>query len=193
LGPGRAWPGGQADATAAVAWARDRAATLGVDASQIILAGDSAGGHLAAVAALRLADTAPVQGQALIYPTIQPDSPSEGSVKDFAEGFGLTAAEMAFFWHHYLSGQSPRETALMQREDIAASPATFIATAEYDVLRDEGEAFAARLIASGVPTFARRYLGANHNFLAFAGRVPACDAIYTDLSRWIWSLTGDFR
>lgn len=191
LAPEHPWPAGQEDALAAINWAREAAATLGIDASQIILAGDSAGGHLAAVAALRLAEAAPVQGQALIYPTIQTRDVGHASVKDFAEGFGLTAGDMAYFWEHYLSGQSPHEAELMQRKTTAASPPTFIATAEYDVLRDEGEAYAATLIASGVPTFARRYLGVNHNFLAFAGLIPACDAIYADLTGWIQSLTGD--
>lgn len=191
LAPEHPWPAGQEDAVAAVLWARDAATILGIDASQIMLAGDSAGGHLAAVAALRLAATAPVQGQALIYPTIQHSGGDYFSTQKFANGFGLTAGDMAFFWKHYLAGQSPAEVNLITRPDNGGAPPTFVATAEYDVLRDEGEAYAARLIASGVPTLARRYLGANHNFLAFAGLIPACDAIYTDLSRWIRSLTGD--
>lgn len=193
LAPEHCWPAGQDDASAAILWARSAADALEIDPSKIILAGDSAGGHLATVAALRLADTVPVQGQALIYPTIETRDTGHVSHRDLATGFGLTAGDMAFFWEHYLSGQTPQEAELMQRTDSATAPPTFIATAEYDPLRDEGEAYAARLIASGVPTFARRYLGVNHNFLAFAGAILACDSLYTDLADWIRSRTGDTK
>ena len=191
LAPEHPWPAGQDDATEAVTWARANAGRLNIDPARVILSGDSAGGNLAAVAALRLAEAAPVQGQALLYPTTEGRDAGHPSHKDFADGFGLTAGDSAFFWDHYLSGQTPTEPHLMQRQDIASSPPTFLATAEYDILRDEGEAYAARLIAAGVPTFARRYLGANHNFLAFAGLIPACDALYTDLAAWTRSIIGD--
>lgn len=191
LAPEHPWPAGQDDATTAILWAHEAAKTLKIDPMQIILAGDSAGGHLAAVAAFRVADTAPVLGQALIYPTIDSRQSNFASYEAFAQGYGLTRADMNFFWDHYLSGASAPEAALLHRGDLHKSPPTFIGCAEYDVLRDEGEAFAAALIAAGVPVFARRYLGANHNFLAFAGLIPACDAIYSDLSSWIVSLTGE--
>ncbi|MFK7860099.1 MAG: alpha/beta hydrolase [Granulosicoccus sp.] len=191
LAPEHPWPAGQEDATAAALWAHKAADTLAIDPTRIILAGDSAGGHLAAVAALQIADTAPVLGQALIYPTIDSSQVGHASYATFAEGFGLTTGDMAFFWAHYLSGASAPEAALLHREDPHKSPPTFIGTAEYDVLRDEGEAYAAHLIGAGVPVYARRYLGTNHNFLAFAGLIPACDDIYTNLSSWIRSLTGE--
>jgi acetyl esterase len=191
LAPEHPWPAGQDDVGEAIVWARAEAGALDIDAGQILLAGDSAGGNLAAVAALRLAEVAPVQGQVLIYPTTEGRDVGHASYRDWAEGYGLTAGDSAFFWDHYLSGQTPKEPHLMQRDDIGHAPPAFVATAEYDILRDEGEAYAGRLIAAGVPVFARRYLGANHNFLAFAGLIPACDDIYGDLARWIRSITGD--
>jgi acetyl esterase len=195
LAPEHPYPAGQNDATDAVRWAIANKSTLNFDPAQIILAGDSAGGNLAAVAALRLVGEIDILGQALLYPATDYADQHYASRDTFANGYGLTKGDGDFFWDNYLSGDEkrPREIAIVERDDLGNSPATFVGTAEYDPIRDEAEIYAARLVAHGVPTFARRYLGANHNFLAFAGLIAACDEIYTDLSRWIGSITGETK
>jgi acetyl esterase len=187
LAPEHPWPAGQEDAIAAIEWACENAPALGIDPTQIILCGDSAGGNLAAVAARRLAGHIPLLGLALFYPTVDYPDAGHGSYREFSEGFGLTEADSAYFWQHYLSGHAtrPAEPAILRAADLSGLPPTFVGTAEYDVLRDEGEAFAARLMAAGVTVTGRRYLGANHNFIAFAGQLQAANSAYADVCRWI--------
>jgi acetyl esterase len=135
----------------------------GLDASRLAIAGDSAGGHLAAVGARRGRDRGvPFAYQILACPVIDPDM----RYSDL-DAYGLDRDEMRFFWDAFAPpGAVDRNHPDLNplHADLAGLPPAFVITAEYDILRDEGEAYAAALASAGVPVVAVRYPGLNHNF-----------------------------
>jgi acetyl esterase len=163
LAPEHRFPAAVEDALVAFAWARDHAAELGADPGRIAVGGDSAGGTLATVVA-RLADPA---FQLLIYPGADWNAQTYSRAR-FAEGFLLTAEDIAFYREHYLpdvaAALDPRASPLLA-EDLAGSAPAYVVTAGFDPLRDEGEAYAARLAAAGVPVALRRHEGLVHGFV----------------------------
>jgi acetyl esterase len=169
LAPEHPFPAAAEDAYAAFLWAASHAAEIGGDPARIAVGGDSAGGNLATVASLMLRDRggpAPVF-QLLLYPAFDADFET-GSYRAFAEGFLLTRAEMRWFWDQYVPEPSDRinpYAAPARAADLAGLPPAYILTAEYDVLRDEAEAFANRLRQAGVAVTARRSEGMIHGFL----------------------------
>ncbi len=174
LAPEQRFPAAVEDSHAALRWAADHAAELGVDAERIAVGGDSAGGNLAAVSALRCRDRGPrLCHQLLIYPVIAPDFET-ASYRENAEGLLLTRGIMMWFWRQYLGdpaqGSDPSACPLRAPDHAGLAPATVI-TAEFDPLRDEGEAYAARLREAGVPTDLLRYDGQIHAFVSFADRI----------------------
>ncbi|MCB9743485.1 MAG: alpha/beta hydrolase [Alphaproteobacteria bacterium] len=155
------------DATAAFRDAVAQAATLGADPARVAVGGDSAGGQLAAVVALDTAGATPAPAcQLLIYPATDLSARS-ASYGLFAEGFVLSAAKMDWYIAHYLAepeqALDPRASPLLA-EDLRGLCPAIVATAGFDVLRDEGEAYAARLAEAGVPVTLRRYSGLLHTF-----------------------------
>ncbi|MBZ5585417.1 MAG: alpha/beta hydrolase, partial [Acidobacteriia bacterium] len=156
--PGHLFPAAVEDAAAAVDWALHQRVPVAV-------AGDSAGANLAAGAALARRGAA-LRCQLLIYPMIDAacGSPSYAA---FAEGYGPGAADMRRGWAEYLppgtDRRHPRASPLYAEDLRGAAPA-FVLTAEYDALRDEGEAYALRLLESGSMVQCRRYPGAIHGF-----------------------------
>ena len=144
-----------------------------IDAERIAVAGDSAGGNLAAGVALMARDqgSPAIRFQLLIYPVLNHNFDT-ASYHKFAEGFGLTKAAMRWFWEQYLDsaddGRLPYCSPLAA-DDLSGLPAAHVITAEYDVLRDEGEAFVAKLKASAVATTHERYDGMIHGFTHFSG------------------------
>lgn len=190
LAPEHPYPAAILDAVDSVRWVIKNAAALSIDQKRIILCGDSAGGAIAACAAERLGqgpDAPTLAGLALCYPVTDFPDASHASYLDFATGFGLSRRDMDWFWGHYL-GDATTDTALaapLRAATIAGFPPSFIATAEYDVLRDEGEAFGQRLCNANVPVTVRRYAGVNHNFLAFSADLDQADAAMMDLCSWI--------
>jgi len=149
------------------------AETFQIDPQRIAVAGDSAGGNLAAAVA-RLAverGTPSLCFQLLFYPVMDRDF-STPSYNEFAEGFGLTKASMQWFWQQYLGsddeGQNPHASPL-RSSDFGQLPPAHVITAEYDVLRDEGEAYVAKLVGAGVPATLQRYEGMIHGFTHLAG------------------------
>jgi acetyl esterase len=174
LAPEHPFPAALDDCDAAWYWLRGAAEELGIDADRIALAGDSAGGALAASLALRLRDRRerPARLQALIYPCVDPslDSPS---AHEFADGYRLTRAGMRWFWSAYLGRKAPTpDAAPALVADLSGFPPALVITASNDVLRDEGEAYGARLRAAGVPTEIVRVEGTLHGFIRF-GAWPA--------------------
>lgn len=148
------YPAAVDDVTAALAWAAERAAT-------VALAGDSAGGHLAAIVARRARDAGtPVAAQVLICPVIDP-----AMAYPELDDYGLHRDEMRFFWDAFVPPPADRSIVDPFRADLAGLPPAIIITAELDVLADEGERYAAALLAAGVSVIAVRYLGVNHNFV----------------------------
>ncbi|TWU54398.1 Carboxylesterase NlhH [Rubripirellula tenax] len=160
-------------ATAAVV---DAAADFAIDAGKIAVAGDSAGGTLAAAVAIKARDQGgpAIRLQVLIYPVIAPDFETK-SYRDYATGHGLTRATMEYFWRQYLGEQDPRDPNLSslavpsRAASHAGLPEAHVITAGYDVLSNEGEAYAKMLTAAGVTTTTKRYDSMLHGFVHFAG------------------------
>jgi acetyl esterase/lipase len=167
LAPEHAFPVPVDEAVAVLRWLAEHADTLGGDGTRLAVAGDSAGANLAAVAARRLRDEGGPQlrMQALVYPVcdVALDTPSAAR---FAEGYGFTAAAMRRFWDLYLDGADGEDpdASPLRAGDLRDLPPAFVATAEADVLRDEGEAYGAALRAAGVRAAIRRYPGTTHGF-----------------------------
>ncbi len=172
LAPEHKFPAAVEDAFAATRWVALNAAGIGGDPDRIAVAGDSAGGNLAAAVALMARDRGdPVLGyQLLIYPVTQYSFDTE-SYREYERGYGLSKEEMVWFWHHYLpraaDGQNPYASPLLAGS-LSHLPPALIVTAECDVLRDEAEAYAARLQQAGVPVRLWRYDGMIHNFIGLA-------------------------
>jgi acetyl esterase len=170
LAPEHRFPAAAEDAYAALSWVAAHAHELGARPDRLAVGGDSAGGNLAAVAALMARDRggAPVTFQLLVYPVVDvaQDTPSH---RDNADGYLLTASLMRWFWECYLGpdgdGADPYASPA-RAGSLSGLPPALVVTAEYDPLRDEGEAYAAALSAAGVPTRVHRYDGQVHGFFA---------------------------
>jgi acetyl esterase len=195
LAPEHPWPAAVDDALAAVRWAVGAAEGLGADPARIVLAGDSAGGNLAAVTALGLRDGGgpPVAGQLLIYPVADTPDAGHPSYSAFATGFGLTASDMRWFFDHYVPIPSDRGDPLvspLRAADLSGLPPAHVMTAEYDVLRDEGEAYAQRLADAGVAVEAIRFDGLNHGCVNQVGAWPSVQPAHEAMIRWLRRTVG---
>jgi acetyl esterase len=185
--PETPYPGPLEDACAATAALAEMRAELGADPERLVVAGDSAGGALAAGVALRARRGGPrIDAQILIYPALAPapdgvaDDPAQGA------GTGLTAGEMDFFWRHYLPdpAQPDGDAAPLLAADLTGLPPTLVVTAEHDILRPQGLAYAARLRAAGVPVIAVDAPGMLHGFFWQFGAVPAGRSVLDDIARF---------
>jgi acetyl esterase/lipase len=179
LAPEHRHPAAVEDAYAATAWASRHAAELGGTQHQLAVAGDSAGGNLAAVVALGARDRGgpAIAFQLLVYPVLDAAGDT-GSWGEFAEGFYLTAAGMRWYWDHYLGaadGRAP-DASPLRAAFLGGLPPALVIGAEHDILRDEGEAYAARLRAAGVAATATRHPGVVHGFFRWRAVTPAADA-----------------
>jgi acetyl esterase len=177
LAPEDRYPAAANDAYAATRWSADHAAELGVDATRIAVGGSSAGGNLAAVVALmaRERGAPPLAFQLLHVPVTDHDFGTP-SYRANATGFGLTLAGMRWFWDHYAPDAKLRDepyASPLRAKDLAGLPPAHVVTAECDPLRDEGKAYAARLLEAGVPTTYVEYPGMVHGFTSMAMSVPA--------------------
>ncbi len=168
LAPEHPFPAAVEDSLAAFAWAAENAASLGADPARIAVGGDSAGGNLSAsVSLLARAAGGPTPAmQLLIYPVTDALG-GQRSRELFAEGFLLTRGDMDYFEAHYLPpGADPADprVSVLQAPDLSGLPPAYVATAGFDPLRDEGEAYALRLREAGVPVALRRHPGLIHSF-----------------------------
>jgi acetyl esterase len=190
LAPEHKYPAGIDDCVHATSWAAAHAAELGADPTRIAIAGDSAGANMAAVTALRLRDEGgpALGGQLLLYPVTDYHTPGTPSYRENAEGYGLTLETMKWFWDHYLSDPSEAahpHAAPLRAASLAGLPPALVITAEYDPLRDEGELYAERLRAAGVPTAMSRYPGVNHGFMFWTGIVDKAGAAMNESCAWL--------
>jgi acetyl esterase len=182
LTPEHEFPAAVDDCYAALLWVAEHAPEFGGDASRLAVAGDSAGGNLSAVLTLRARDEGgpAITAQALIYP-VTDSGLDTVSMHDNAEGYMLTAASMGWMWGMYVPDESRRSDAYaspLQAGDHAGLPPAVVITAEYDPLRDEGEAYAAKLAAAGVPVQQVRFDGMIHGFVQMINVTPrATEAI----------------
>jgi acetyl esterase len=179
LAPEHRYPAAAEDAYAATLWASRNAAELGGSQQRLAVAGDSAGGNLAAVVALGARDRGgPAIGfQLLVYP-ITDHGMDTASYREHADGYYLTAAGMRWYWDHYLGGADggAPDASPLRAAFFGDLPPALVITAEHDVLRDEGEAYAARLRAAGVPAEVSRYPGMVHGFFRWRAVTPAAEA-----------------
>jgi len=176
LAPEHKFPTGVEDAYAATKWVSENAELLNGNPAKIAVAGESAGGNLAAAVTLMVRDRSEfsLTYQLLIYPATQYHANTE-SFRNYGENYFLTADSINWFWHHYLpsptDGQNPYASPLWA-ENLHNLPPGLIVTAEYDPLRDEGEAYGDRLRDAGVNIKTIRYDGTIHAFINLAGHLP---------------------
>jgi acetyl esterase len=191
LAPEHPFPGAVEDADAALVWVADRARELGGDPRSLAVAGDSAGGNLAAVAATRAAarGTPAVKSQLLIYPMLDPRR-SGPSHREHATGCFLTEAAVAWFWRQYLPPGTdlgdPR-VAPVFAPALGAAPPAVIVVAGCDPLRDDALAYAAALERAGVPVDLRRHDDSFHGFFGAAASLPAAAHVRDET----WRSFGD--
>ena len=175
LSPETKFPGPVEDCYATTRWLADNAGAAGADGRFIAVAGDSAGGNLAAAVSLMARDRGgpALSYQVLIYPVTAPAAGTTfASYHDNADGFLLTRAGMEWFWNHYLTspedGKNPYASPL-HAPDLSRLPPAMVITAEFDPLRDEGRAYAQRLGEAGVSVKSSHYEGMIHGFFWMAG------------------------
>ncbi|MDT5015192.1 MAG: acetyl esterase [Mycobacterium sp.] len=189
LAPEHRGPAAAQDMLAAFCWVVGHASELGIDPAKIVIAGDSAGGNLAAVTALQCREQGgqmPV-GQVLIYPVIDPTFDTS-SYQAYASGFVNTRAAMQWYWGQYLGGWSLPSPAYLVAPGRASShaglPPAIVVTAGLDVLHSEGVAYAEQLRAAKVPVVHRDYPGLFHGFvtiMGFAAGKSARELLWTDM------------
>lgn len=173
LAPEHRFPAAVHDCYAAVRWIAAHGQQWGVDPSRLAVGGDSAGGNLAAAVTLlaRAEGGPPLTAQLLVYPNTQHGA-ATGSMREGDDPWLFNTTSVAWYWGHYLAdprdGADPLASPLLA-PDLTGLPPALVITAEYDPLRDEGEAYADRLRLAGVPTEATRYEGMVHGFFAMSG------------------------
>ena len=175
LAPEHPFPAAVEDAYFATLWASTHAFSFNGDASRIAVSGDSAGGNLAAVVAqiARDQEKPALCFQLLIYPVTDAacDTPSYG---ENAEGYFLTKDAMLWFWNHYVQKKDDRyhpKASPLRAGNLAGLPPALVITAEFDPLRDEGERYAEKMIAAGVPVQLKRYDGMIHGFFTMSSQL----------------------
>ena len=172
LAPEHRFPTPLDDCYAATRYVAEHAAELGIDPRRLAVGGDSAGGNLAAAVTLVARDRrGPTLGfQLLVYP-VTDHAFDTSSYQAFGRDYGLSEAAMRWYWAQYLArpedGNNPLASPL--KADLRRLPPALVITAEFDPLRDEGEAYAARLRAAGVRVQAKRYDGQLHGFFQMGG------------------------
>ena len=188
LAPESPWPAAAEDVYAVADWATQQAGALGADPGRLLVAGDSAGGNLAAVTALmaRDRDWPAIAGQVLIYPVIAAEFGTP-SYQRFGVGYYNTAAAMAWYWDQYVPRLADRSHpyASPLRAQLTGLPPAVVITAGCDPLCSEGGGYAKALVAAGVPTIHRDYDGAIHGFMTMAGLdicTKARDQAWADVS-----------
>ncbi len=169
LTPEHPYPAAFNDCWASMLWVRDQAQRLGVDAARIAVAGDSAGGNLAAALCLKARDTgeAAIACAALIYPGtgLDQDYPS---YKEFAEGTGLTLAGTTAYRDMYLPDNRDTDDPYarpVMAKDLSGLPPFWVHSAQIDPIRDDGREFAAKLAQAGVNVTYREAKGMTHGFM----------------------------
>ena len=171
--PEALFPAALEDSDAATSWVSEHAAELGGDAARLAVAGDSAGGALATVVARRARERGgpAIVHQGLFYPALDATH-SSPSIDDFAEGYLLTRASLEWSFDQYVPAgvdHTQPELSPLFAENLSGLPPALVITAEFDPVRDEGEAYAERMRAAGVEVQSTRYDGTIHNFMLLAG------------------------
>ena len=175
------------DCYAVFTWLVANAAKYGIDPNKIAVGGDSAGGNLAAAVALRARDEGRenIQLQLLVYPVTN-YAFDTASYDENGEGYLLTKDMMVWFWDHYLNGPNDGKNPYvspLKSNNLAGLPPAVLYTAEFDPLRDEGEAYANKLKEAGVEVHHTRYDGQIHAFFQMGAVFPAASHAYEEAGR----------
>jgi acetyl esterase len=186
LAPEHPFPAALDDALAAFRWALGNAASLGADPDRVAVGGDSAGGNLGAVVSLLERDERPPAAQLLIYPSTDAAG-SRPSQERFDSGFALTRRDCKAFFRCYTGHRrvdlaDPRISPLRAVNHINAPPA-LVALAGFDVLRDDGEAYAETLEAAAVDVRIKRFPSLEHGFVHAVGVCPAAHRAVVEIGR----------
>lgn len=195
LAPENRYPAAAEDAYAALCWAAENAAEIGGRPGKIVVVGDSAGGNLVTVATLMARDRGgpPVAGQVLVYPVIDCDFETS-SYRTYAEGYMLTRSVMQWFWEQYTPKlERARETyvAPLHAASLENLPPALVITAEYDTLRDEGEAYARRLEEAGCRVQLTRYDGMIHGFFRMPHRLSTARQAIDEVAAFMRHLESE--
>lgn len=196
LAPEHPFPAGPADCIAATRWLVAHADELGCIEGAFALAGDSAGACLAAATGLHLSDQEGPSPAAMLmwYPVTDHPGAQWPSYAAFAQGCGLTAQGMAWFWSQYLRDETQAsEASPLRASSLAGLPPLWVTTAEYDVLRDEGEAFANRAQREGVQVHLHRAAGMNHGFMKYAGLIDEATQSMAQAGAWLRATVANAR
>lgn len=196
LSPETRYPGPAEDAHAATRWLAAHAAELGADRERLIVAGDSAGGNLAAVTALMSRDRGGprIAYQLLLFPVTAPArNTTFASYSENADGYMLTRGAMEWFWDLYVS--SPEQAtepyaSPLHATDLSDLPPAMVTTAEFDPLRDEGRAYAQRLEDAGVAVTSTGYEGVVHDFILMGGVIDRARVLFADVGEQIHKRFG---
>lgn len=186
LAPEHRAPAAMEDMYAAVVWAQEHAAGYGADPARIVVAGDSAGGNLAATVSLAARDRGgpELAAQVLLYPVIDDDFTTD-SYRRYGAGYYNTEKAMRWYWDQYAPEPADRDSPYViptRAPSLAGLPPALVATAELDPPRDSGEGYAAAMAKAGVPVTAHRFDGLFHGFLTFPQfplTAPAREELWT--------------
>jgi acetyl esterase len=196
LAPEHRWPAGLEDCVAATRWALAHVDELGGDPARVAVAGDSAGGNLSAAVALELRGEPGPQlaAQLLLYPATDfTEESTHPSREENSKGYLLTEDDMRWFGDQYVpEGADRRDPRLsvLHAGDLSGLPPAVVATAGYDPLRDEGEAYADALAAAGVRVVRHRYDNLIHGFFGFSAISPGAAAANRELCADLKALLG---
>ena len=182
LAPEHKYPAAADDCYAVAAWAAENAEQIGGDGGRLAVCGDSAGGNLSAVVAQMARDRGgPSIAAQVLHVPVTDHNYEWPSYSENAEGYLLTRASMVWFWDHYLPNEDAGQEAYAspyRAADVSNLPPALVQTAEYDPLRDEGEAYGERMREAGVEVEVHRYDGNIHDpFMMFAVNPAGVEAL----------------
>ena len=189
LAPEHPFPAGINDSEDAIVWAAAHLKELVGATVPLLVGGDSAGGNLAAVATHSLLGRVAIKGQLLIYPVTGHDFNTQ-SYQHYSAGMQLTKRDMEWFFENYAPASMHGDPKIspMAQQNIEGLPRTVVLTSEYDVLRDDGELYAKKLISAGVSVVTRRMAGLPHGFVRLYNIVDAADQAMTTIAQDVKTL-----
>jgi acetyl esterase len=191
LAPEHRFPAAVDDALTATRWISANARKLGIDAARLIVGGDSAGGNLAAVAAIDARDHGgpAIAGQILVYP-VTDSARSHPSHREPETSVLLSHSVMDWFWDHYLGGAdgSDWRASPARIQSLANLPPAYVITAGADPLRDEGAEYAARLKQAGIAVTYRHFPGQFHGFFTMGRLLNQANVAVTEIAAWLKAL-----
>jgi acetyl esterase len=195
MGPEHRFPAAVEDAIAAVRWVSENARSLAIDPSRLALAGESAGGNLAAVAAIAFRDSGPaIAMQILVYPVVDQAADTD-SLRRFARGYSLTRELLRWYQAQYLRDERDRadwRASPLLARDLSRLPSAYVVTAGFDPLLDEGRAYADRLRQAGVPVVYECFEGMIHGFLPMGGALAAARHAHYRIGQMLRTRFGTF-